>query len=316
MFGYQGEPSLIMSYAYEVDDPVINYRFKPQSIYSIGRVKYHFNSNGLRDYDIPIKKEDSVYRIIMLGDSVAEGYGVHLEDTVGKQLESLLNRNNEKNVEVINIAMAGLNTFQEAHLLEIIGLKYKPDMIIIAHILNDADGGVFFNHKIKEDKYTKINLLNISVPIWVKETLKKSALLFFIKNRTDDLIWLFNINDSDDELNSIKTDYFHKIYNDNKNWHNTIEGFAKISKQVKELHCEVIMVIFPIMYDFEHYDWMDIHAKVKEAGNNYGFSVIDLFNEYAKYPVKSIRLERGDFVHPNRKGHKIAAEVLFGYIKK
>lgn len=315
LFGYRGERFLRMSYAYKVDDPIINYRFKPGTTYYIGNVGYHFNRNGMRDRDIPVRKEKGIYRIVMLGDSVAEGYGVHLEDTVGKQLESLMNENNGGKSEVVNIAMSGLNTFQEAHLFETIGIKYKPDLIIIAYILNDPDNGVYFKENTEEGKYTKINMFNIRVPIWIKNTLKKSALIFFIKNRVDRLMWRYDVKDSDDNFNSIKSDFFHKIHNNEEKWHNTLDGFSKISEKAKELHCDVIMVIFPIMYDFENYNWMNIHTKVRTAGDNHGFSVIDFFNEYSKHPVKSVRLERGDFVHPNAKGHKIAADVLFNYIK-
>ncbi|MHC4270511.1 MAG: SGNH/GDSL hydrolase family protein [Planctomycetota bacterium] len=317
LFGYHGEASLRISNTYQVDDSVLNYRYKPGSVYSVGKVRYLFNRNGLRDYDIPLKKGANVYRILMLGDSVAEGYGVNLENTVGKQLEDLLNNSNKtKKFEVINIAMGGLNTFQEAHLLGILGTKYTPDLVILNYVLNDADGGMHFKSKTKEEKYTKINLLNISVPSWLKETLKRSALILFIKNRIDALIWRFDINDSDDPFDSIKTDYFHKIYKNDKNWDKVLEGFAKIDKKAKESNCNVIMIVFPVMYDFENYDWVDIHTKVKEAGKDHGFLVLDLFDEYVKYPLKSIRLERGDFVHPNKKGHKIAADVLFHYITK
>lgn len=317
LLGYHGEKSLRISNMYSVDDQVINFRYIPQSEFLRGSVKYHYNRNGIRDYDYPFIKTDNIYRIVMLGDSVAEGYGINLEEVVGKQLEAMLNEDNKtRRFEVINVAMAGLNTYQEAHLLETLGARFSPNLIILSYVLNDADSGTRFNPDKNKEKYAKINVLNIRVPFWFKEILKKSALLLFAKNKIDSLLWRFDINDSDDIYESIKTDYFHKIHKDDEKWHLVSEGFSKISKIAKTINADVMIIIFPVMYDFKKYDWLDIHHKVKAVGNQYGFNIIDLLSEYSKYPVKKVRLERGDFVHPNQLGHQIAAKELFSYISE
>ncbi len=317
LFGYYGEASLRISNAYPVDDPIINYRYKPGSVYSIGNIKYKINSNGLRDNNHHFQKANNVYRIMMLGDSVAEGYGVNFEETVGNQLEKMMNyRIMSRKVEVVNIAMSGLNTYQEAHLLQTIGIKYAPDLIILCYVMNDAGESIRFKKNEKRKKYSKINLVNLRIPISIKHTLKKSALIYFIKNKIDALLWQFNINDSDDPFNSIKTDYFQSIYSDDKKWHQVLEGFSTISQIAKELHSDIIMVIFPIMYNFDNYDWANIHSRVRQSGEEQGFYVLDLLSEYSKYSVKSLRLERGDFIHPNKEGHQIAATELLKYIKE
>lgn len=315
LLGHRGEPSLKLSNAYNVNDPVLNYRFKPGSEYYQGKIKFHFNRNGIRGNDIPFNKDDDVYRIVVLGDSIAEGYGVQFENTTGKQLEMMLNqRKKSKRFEVVNVAMAGLNIVQEAHLLNILGVKYSPDLIIIGYCMNDADGGTGYNPKKKKEEYAKIQVLNITVPRWLKHSLKKSALLFFIKERIDALFMGLGINDSDDPFNTFSTDYFHKLYKIDGNWNKVLQGFARINKISKELHSDVIMFIYPVMRDFENYKWMDIHKRIMTAGKDNGFHVIDSLKVYSQYPVKSVRVERGDFMHPNRKGHKIAATVLFDYI--
>src|SRR4030042_6040394 len=69
------------------------------------------NSLGLREteYRLP---NDSVKKVLMLGDSFIFGQGLNIEDTVSNILEGLLNKNREKYL-VINAGVPGWGTLQE-----------------------------------------------------------------------------------------------------------------------------------------------------------------------------------------------------------
>ena len=96
------------------------------------RITIRTNSKGVRaDRDIPYEKTDGVKRIVLLGDSFAMGCGVDLEDTFSSQMEKLL-KENGVNSEVVNLGTPSFGNAEELILLEEEGLKYQPDLVLLA----------------------------------------------------------------------------------------------------------------------------------------------------------------------------------------
>ncbi|MFH1577914.1 MAG: SGNH/GDSL hydrolase family protein [Candidatus Omnitrophota bacterium] len=106
--------------------------------------KIKIASNGIRDYEYTIKKPKGSYRIIILGDSVAFGWGVDIEKTFAKRLEKLLNSKAKKKYEVINFAVPGYNLRQEIDTLKYKCLAYKPDLVIFC--VQNNDYRLLFNY--------------------------------------------------------------------------------------------------------------------------------------------------------------------------
>lgn len=102
------------------------------------RVRLRTNSEGLRaerSYRIP--KPAGATRILLLGDSQAFGWGVSERQTVAARLEDRLEARDAGPVEVINAAVPGYNAYQEAALLERIGMAYEPDCVLVLFTSND-----------------------------------------------------------------------------------------------------------------------------------------------------------------------------------
>ena len=96
------------------------------------------NSKGLRDQEYEYAKPAGVYRILVLGDSFAWGYGVEQGKNFTDRLEELLNKSVAGNlVEVINAGVSGYGSDQELLLLEREGMKYQPDLVLVAFATND-----------------------------------------------------------------------------------------------------------------------------------------------------------------------------------
>lgn len=90
----------------------------------------HINARGLRDREIGYEDPRNAYRILVLGDSYAEGLHVALEETFAKQLETHL-ADGERPVEVINGGVSGWGTDQEAIFYAIEGFRYEPDLVLL-----------------------------------------------------------------------------------------------------------------------------------------------------------------------------------------
>jgi len=95
--------------------------------------RVEINSLGLRDREISREKPRGVFRILVLGDSFAEGKQVRLDETFPKRLErALAERFPSQRWEVINGGVSGYGTADEIKFFEILGRALDPDLVILA----------------------------------------------------------------------------------------------------------------------------------------------------------------------------------------
>lgn len=103
------------------------------------------NSKGVRaDGDISYEKADGVKRIVLLGDSFAMGYGVDLEDTFSSRMQKSLEESGV-NVEIVNLGVPTYGNAEELVLLKEEGLKYQPDLVLLAWHASDYSENVSSN---------------------------------------------------------------------------------------------------------------------------------------------------------------------------
>ena len=97
------------------------------------------NSRGMRDREYALAKPAGVTRVLVLGDSYTWGYGVANQEIYTEVLERSLAKGGAK-VEVINSGVSGWGTDQEYLFLERDGIKYQPDVVVLALFLfNDPE---------------------------------------------------------------------------------------------------------------------------------------------------------------------------------
>jgi len=106
------------------------------------RVQFRINAMGIRsDADFPFEKPPGVIRIVGLGDSFTQGYEVDLEETYLYRLERIL-RGRGHPVEVINLGVSGYGTAEELIMLKEFGLRFDPDVVILAYFQNDLEDNI------------------------------------------------------------------------------------------------------------------------------------------------------------------------------
>ena len=135
-------------------------------------VTYKINSHGLRDYEHTWEKPLDTYRILIIGDSFTEGQGVEIEQTYGKLLESKLNDQSDKNIEIIIAGMAGWSPLPKYLYLGKYGLNYSPDLVILMFNTTDFRDEYFHESILTSDAK---ELLSDSLPnsqIFSKNDLK------------------------------------------------------------------------------------------------------------------------------------------------
>ncbi len=88
------------------------------------------NSVGLRGPEISAKTTD-VFRILVLGDSFAFGWGVEDDETFAARLEKEL-KSEIPGIQVLNGAVPGFGLPDELEWLEHYGLHLEPDLVLLA----------------------------------------------------------------------------------------------------------------------------------------------------------------------------------------
>jgi lysophospholipase L1-like esterase len=105
-----------------------------------GGVHYAVNADGFRDRRYARPKPPGTFRIVVLGHSIAFGWGVAQEATYPKQLEArFLAFAPAARVEVPNLGVSGYNPYTEAALFADVGAGYGPDLVLVEFCINDLN---------------------------------------------------------------------------------------------------------------------------------------------------------------------------------
>lgn len=121
-----------------VSDPVLRFHYRPGYSVHGTAPSPKITEDGLWDEPHAIAKPKNTLRIVVLGDSVPNDPSIPFAERFWKRMEAKLRTQfPERAIEVINVSCEGYNTVQEVRLLERVGLKYQPDLVVLAYVLND-----------------------------------------------------------------------------------------------------------------------------------------------------------------------------------
>lgn len=136
------------------------------------------NSIGLREArEIPSEKGKEI-RIVSLGDSMAMGLGVAAEDTYAAQLEARL-APHYAGIRVVNAGIEGYATWQEVDLLEEVGLRIQPDVVLLQMYWNDVTRKPAVVVPLQGGNPSGSKVL------WFKRLLKRSRVLSLLRERAE-----------------------------------------------------------------------------------------------------------------------------------
>jgi len=123
----------------EIDLDGTLFRHKPSLDLDLGSYRLRTNTLGFRGPEIEAVKPAGMFRILVLGDSVAYGLGVDDEVTFLRRWEKELNTEGHGRFEVVNTGHLMYDTVQELALLRDEGLKLQPDLVLLVFIVNDIE---------------------------------------------------------------------------------------------------------------------------------------------------------------------------------
>lgn len=159
---------------YAEHDPVLGWRKRPGAEVLFRtpeyRVTLRINHLGLRDPERGYAAPGGTLRILGLGDSFVEGYGVPLEQTVTQVLERSLDAQGCR-VEVVNGATTGYSTDQEYLFYDREGTRYSPQVVLVFFYYNDVRYNVYAAYRrprlpkpVFAERDGRLILQNVPVP--------------------------------------------------------------------------------------------------------------------------------------------------------
>ncbi len=276
--------------------------FKPPRLRNDRPRQYYFSEQAQNtiDYRYEERKADGTYRIIVIGDSFAYGYGNQFDDAFPKRLERILNLNRTApKVEVMNMSTPGHSTRDEVLAVERAMENFTPDLVVLQITLNDPEIKTFNPHDKKTDKTGAIIVSGGIFDYWES--------LAFIVSRIRNTLSVIEYKR-----------YFQRLFEDGKTLRNFRVSLRDIKKMESRYNVPVAAVIFPLFtfplddtYPFRH-----AHQVIHELLDALRIPHIDLLNAFEGMDHYRLQAHPVLDTHPNEIAHRIAAESLYRWMKK
>ncbi|MBL6976116.1 MAG: SGNH/GDSL hydrolase family protein [Deltaproteobacteria bacterium] len=97
------------------------------------------NAHGFRDRAWNARSRDGEYRVLLVGDSMVFGSGITRQsETLSPVLDQALKEKGDREINVFNLSLNGINYTQEIDLLDRHAQTIQPDLVVMVHNpLND-----------------------------------------------------------------------------------------------------------------------------------------------------------------------------------
>ena len=194
--------------------------------------------------------------------------------------------------EVINAGVPGYNTEQEAVLLEELLPRYRPDMVVVGYVMNDAEP----QRNVPQPPALTFRYATS----WAWEDAREQ----FMRRVSGDPRWV------SPNKSSPAFEYARGFDADSRKWRESKAALARIAVRCRRAGLPLLVLILP---DFTQpfdatYPNAVIHRAVKTWGDELGFETEDLMSVFRDRDSASFRLPADG--HPNARAHRVIAGVL------
>lgn len=254
------------------------------------------NSRGYRDDERVLEKRPGTKRLVSLGDSFAWGAGIEWDDTYAQRLARILPRRRREPWEVVQLALPGMSTVDQASQLHEEGLAYAPDVVLLGYVLNDSEDPEAAEARRARD--------------WAEEKREKreprlldgSALFRVVSSR------IYATAENHRRLAGYRSMYRPQA----PGWVAGQKALKLMGSLCTERGVPLVVAIFPLFGQplDRSYPFAAIHAQVAQAASAAGAKVVDLYPAYARLRWELLVVDGAADEHPNEIAHRIAADVL------
>lgn len=258
---------------------------------------YGINSYGLVSREHKLTKKKNTFRILILGDSVGEGFN-------NGYLENLLNNDpflsSRYNFEIWNGSVGGYDVRRYYLYLKHRGLNYAPDMVIIYFCLNDFDINTSIFYRDEKGFTRQCSFID-------SEFFRRyPPSPFFMQHSFFYRFVILHLNAHLLSLNTAK-----HPENDGAFYLKSIKDICRKNK------LPVFGVIIPYLKPLnEYYDYQKIqYGDIKKALTDNNLDYLDLHEYTSEIDLCSLRHENKDEIHIGKEA-VIFENAIFLYLSR
>jgi len=257
------------------------------------------NSLGFRDIEHTIQKPDNTFRIMFVGDSFTEAWGVPFEKGFPQILTNMLNQSaRNKHYEPIICAKWGHNTKEELRTYKTKCAQFNPDLIIIGYVLNDAEG-----EKTSKERKEFLYSLRIKKP--------KGILLKAYNHLA--IYRFFHLRKEYIRIRTAWIKGYDKIYSGSQSLLQTQQALIEFKRIADANNQKLVVALLPTL-DYELNDNNPFIKYYKIMLNFLRQNGINACYVYPYFNGKNtieLQVNPGYDSHPNEEGHRIIAKAIY-----
>jgi len=277
-----------------------------------GDVLYRINADGFRDRRYARPKPPGTFRVVVLGDSIAFGYGVEERDAFPKVLEARLSElAPEAHIEVVNLGVSGYNAYTEAELLKDVGVTYEPDLVLLQFCINDLnDPTVHF------DAQTLLRLGSIPDAAYPDPSRRAAAprtpsiasgcrRLLALCRLVDDALIAWTTAEPDDAARRAAVA---PVTADGPEWRWLEALYEEMAREAGRVGARFVVLAFPYESQMHGRRPQPVEARLVAMGERDGWVTVDLLPAFRDLAARSRESPFIDWWHPTASGQALAAE--------
>jgi len=290
-------------------DPRLVYEPVPGARYSMGGWEAAFNPAGIRD-DREFEPTPSGRRVVLLGDSIAWGEHLALEQTIARRLEEELD-----GAEVLNLGVTGYDTGQALARYERTGRRFAPTDVLLVYCLNDVlimsgPYNAWADDEEAAAKRRQDELLERLAPVraeTVEQVMRRreEEALFTLLARLRTVVRTSTYHRS-----RRYTDELLLMHDQPEAWGRVVEALEGLGAAVRADGARPWLAISPVLREWEDYRWAGIHERVEHVAEGAGFGVIDPLPAWRRTRLPEELRFFGDSLHYSAEGNRAFAEAI------
>ncbi len=302
-------------------NPILRYELKPNSKDG----KFKINSHGMRNKEISFDKPKGIFRIAIIGDSIAFGFRVQQDQSFSSKLEELLNKYYSSpglSFEVLNFGVTGYSVSQIIESVKVRALKFNPDLIIYAYCLNDPqEYSLEMENLLAEMTQARENYWNkLSMKRQDVLSISRTFLLiqYLIRSKLEPKKPRPSWKKDDPQFvalnNGTYVKYFSHLHESEGNWSSVKTGADYLHSVAKEYQIPSMLLIFPLLNDLEDYSLRPVHEKLTSEFQSHSFEVLDLLDLFSLFQKRKIGPIALDPLHPTQEVHAYTAVAILYFL--
>lgn len=256
-------------------------------------IEHHYNSLVCRGGEFPARRP-GVRRVLVIGDSFTEGWGVEEQDAFPQVLQRLLEAAEPGRWEVLNCGRGGADfPFLFMRLFKR-GLSLEPDVVVYAMALNDAlqTKAVRARHPSALDfipRYVEPpGRFDSHLLAWLRDTRERARL----SHAT--IEWYLSLDGKENRVA----------------WRETLALIREMDRRMRARGGRFVLVLWPILAHLDgSYPFAPLHAEIARFARKSEIPYCDLLEALCGRDTATLRVHDVD-MHPNEVCHRLAAESL------